>query len=285
MSDVTNQDATSRNIPLPIQRDVRQRCGFGCVLCGKPLYEYHHLLGWANVKRHVVSEITLLCDGHHREATSGLLPEAAIQAADSDPHNLREGASPPHQLHFSGNQCEVLLGGNTFVANWEGVAGEMIPVMIDGEAIIGFRSENGNLLLSCNIYDEQNQLNLQIIDNQMVYTMAPWDIQFVGQTLTLREQKKQILLSITFEPPHRLVIEKARLLRNQIEVLIEPQYLLVCNNNILLSGSGFGNFRIGLRLGKPPEDAASAGIAFVDLNRDKVDREASRRWAKSVGFN
>ena len=40
---------TSRNMPLPIQREVRQRCGFGCVVCGLPLYEYDHLLGWTNV--------------------------------------------------------------------------------------------------------------------------------------------------------------------------------------------------------------------------------------------
>jgi len=35
---------TCRNIPLPIQREVRQRCGFGCVICGTLLYEYDHIL-------------------------------------------------------------------------------------------------------------------------------------------------------------------------------------------------------------------------------------------------
>ncbi len=52
----------SRNIPLPIQREVRKRCGFGCVLCGLPLYEYEHMEEWAQVKRHIADEITLLCD-------------------------------------------------------------------------------------------------------------------------------------------------------------------------------------------------------------------------------
>ena len=68
------EQPTSRNIPLPIQREVRQRCGFGCVVCGMPLYEYEHLLGWAQVERHVATEITLLCDQHHREDLRSTAP-------------------------------------------------------------------------------------------------------------------------------------------------------------------------------------------------------------------
>ncbi len=37
-------------IPLPIQREVRQRCGFGCVICGLPLYDYDHIIGWAETE-------------------------------------------------------------------------------------------------------------------------------------------------------------------------------------------------------------------------------------------
>ncbi|MGU5889575.1 hypothetical protein, partial [Aeromonas hydrophila] len=87
------QDLNSRNIPLPIQREVRQRCGFGCVICGMPLYEYEHMEEWANVKRHVAEEITLLCDQHHREKTGGLLPKEVVRDANKNPFNLRKGVS------------------------------------------------------------------------------------------------------------------------------------------------------------------------------------------------
>lgn len=33
--DNINKQGISRDIPDPIKRDVRQRCGFGCVICGK----------------------------------------------------------------------------------------------------------------------------------------------------------------------------------------------------------------------------------------------------------
>lgn len=73
---------TSRNIPRPIQREVRQRCGFGCVICGTPLYEYEHMEEWAEVKRHVAEEITLLCDKHHKEKTNGWLPKEDVRKAN-----------------------------------------------------------------------------------------------------------------------------------------------------------------------------------------------------------
>ena len=87
---------TSRNIPLPVQHEVRQRCGFGCVVCGLPLYQYDHLLGWANVHRHLAGEITLLCDQHHREKGAGLLPNEVIIEANRIPHNLKTGVSKPY---------------------------------------------------------------------------------------------------------------------------------------------------------------------------------------------
>jgi hypothetical protein len=89
----TIENPTSRNIPLPIQREIRQRCGFGCIICGLPLYEYEHMEGWASVKRHVAEEITLLCDKHHKEKTNGLLPLDMVREAINNPYNLREGIS------------------------------------------------------------------------------------------------------------------------------------------------------------------------------------------------
>jgi hypothetical protein len=38
----TNNHGLSRDIPDHVAREVRQRCGFGCVCCGSALYQYHH---------------------------------------------------------------------------------------------------------------------------------------------------------------------------------------------------------------------------------------------------
>ena len=40
------------DIPAEIIRKVRQRCGFGCIFCGCPIYEIHHIIDWADTKSH-----------------------------------------------------------------------------------------------------------------------------------------------------------------------------------------------------------------------------------------
>ena len=89
-------------IAHPMKREVRQRCGFGCVICGLRLYTYEHMEGWRKVHRHVVSEITLLCDRHQRERTNGLLPLAAVRDANANPHNTRTGVSHPSTSTIAG---------------------------------------------------------------------------------------------------------------------------------------------------------------------------------------
>jgi hypothetical protein len=105
-------DDDRSRIPNDIKRRVRQRCGFGCVVCGLPLYEYDHLVPWSEVKTHEADNLVLLCDRHHREKTSGLLPVAQIVEANDTPANLATGTSSPLDLHSGGHGCEALIGSN-----------------------------------------------------------------------------------------------------------------------------------------------------------------------------
>src|SRR5450759_3186045 len=139
-----------------MQREIRQRCGFGCVICGLPLYDYEHLKGWANVKEHVAADITLLCDRHHREKTGGMLPLEEVVRANADPYNLRTGVSAPYDLHYSGETCEAVVGGNTFTTTDRGYGTIMIPVSIDGIPVLGFVLADGHLLLNLVLFDECN---------------------------------------------------------------------------------------------------------------------------------
>lgn len=81
--------AQARTIPAAIRQEVRERCGYGCVICGSALSEYHHMLGWENVRCHRASEITLLCPNHHWSETRGELSAEMIRSANRDPMNLR----------------------------------------------------------------------------------------------------------------------------------------------------------------------------------------------------
>lgn len=268
-----------RDIPDPIKRQVRQRCGFGCVICGLPLFEYEHLKGWANVQRHVADEITLLCDRHHREKTAGLLPLADVEAADSNPINTRSGASAPYDLHYSGQRCELVIGSNSAVVDQLAEGNGMCALMIDGVSLAHFRLSEGRLLLSFLLFDELNRLILRVVDNEVVYSIDAWDIEFVGTNLVLRQAARQLLADIVFEPEAgRVTVSRGRFLLNGVELLITPDYALVVNNRMQFSRMSLHNCAYGLVLGEMPQEFGAA-VRISGIPRYLGDRAAAKQWA------
>jgi trigger factor len=260
-----------------MQREIRQRCGFGCVVCGLPLFEYDHLLGWAAVQRHVAEEITILCDQHHRERGSGLLPIATVEEANKAPFNLRQGVSNPYDLHYAGTECEIVLGGNTFGAQDAGYGTILVPIWVDGIPLLAFILGDGHLLLNLNLFDEFNDLVLQIRNNQLTQSVSPWDIRLVGRNLVIREAARKILVDITFEPPSRIVINRGRFLRNGVEILIRPDRVVLANNGMLFAGQTVQNLPVGLVIG-PSHPGASTLIHAPQVPRYRHDKRLVDAW-------
>ncbi|PFI14638.1 HNH endonuclease signature motif containing protein [Bacillus cereus] len=260
-----NHTDSNRTIPQPIQREVRQRCGFGCVICGFPIYDYDHMREWAKVKEHVAEDITLLCPKHHREVTQGLLPREFVIESNRDPYNLQQGHSTPLLFYYMGNSCEFHLGGNTFTMECpDEEVRQLIPIMVDGIPLLSFILDNGRLLLNACLFDENNEVVLLIEENQLVYSMEPWDIQIVGKTLTMREKARKILINITFDTPNKVIINKARLLCNGVEILIKDDVMTIGNNICSISGSHFHNCQGGVVIG---DSQIGAGVRIEHLNR------------------
>ena len=275
------ENCNSRNIPLPIQREVRQRCGFGCVICGLPLYEYEHMMEWAEVKRHMAEEITLLCDQHHREKTAGLLPKDKVIKANSNPFNLRKGVSKPYNLYFSGNHAEVEIGNNIFTCEDHGYGTQMIPLIVDNTPLIGIILADGHFLLNVVLFDEHNNIILRIKNNQLLYSTNPWDIQLVGTKLTIREAQRKILIEIIFEPPNKIKIQKGKFLCNGVEILIRPENILITNNSIIVSKCSAINCHGGLIIGEQSENIG--GFMKIDgINRYLGDNKEALAYEKRM---
>lgn len=269
-------------IPLPMKRAVRQRCGFGCVVCGMPLYEYEHLLGWAEVKRHVAAEITLLCDQHHREKTSGLLPADAVAAANSQPFNLRMGVSKPYDLHYSGSFCEAIVGGNSFTTTDAGYGTSMAAIVIDGTPMLGFVLADGHLLLHMNLFSETNELVLSIRNNELVYSVSPWDVRLVGRRLEIREASGQFLVDISFEPPNVVRVTRGRFLYNGVEIVLDPNYALITNNRTLISECSDVNCVAGLVIGPTDDGLLPCMFRVPEVSRYSLERrEEATAWANA----
>lgn len=138
-------------IPATIKRAVGQRCAFGCVICGLPLYEYDHLIPYSEVEEHHPGNIVLLCDRHHAEKTKGLLPMQAITAVSKAPANARAGVSAAYSLHYSEQACEARIGSNVYV--WPVLRDGMMtgPLIVDDTPVVMFRMEDGHLLLTAQL--------------------------------------------------------------------------------------------------------------------------------------
>lgn len=271
----------SRNIPEPIKREVRQRCGFGCVICGFPLFEYDHMKQWAVVNEHKAEDLTLLCDKHHKEVTNGLLPREKVLKANENPYNKKVGGSSPWQLHYQGDSCEVTIGGNFFSTKSGGNITQSIPVLVDGVPLINFIMDGGNLLLNMVLFDQNNEVVLQIMNNELFYSVRPWDVEIEGRRLTIREKARHFLVSILFEPPNKITIDKARLLCNGVEILVKPDHILLTNNNTLLRGNNAINTQGGLIIGSTPFPIRGF-MSVKNVNRYLGDSRESIKWAKEV---
>ncbi len=274
--------ANRPNIPEPMKRRIRQRCGFGCVVCGLPLYTYEHMDGWATVRRHDEEEITLLCDGHQRERTNGLLPVGHVRSANRRPCNKRKGHSHPYALHYTGSSCKFLVGGNDFERTNLREGTEFIAIAIDRFPMLSFAFSQGHLFLTLQIFDDQSERVLSIERNEMIYCPTPWDIRFEGRRLCIREGQGRYLVDIEFWPPDRVELRRGRFSLNGLEVLIYPDLLLYANNRNVLSSVLTRNADVAVMIGEPIESGGRA-IHMPAVNRGRPDREAVEKWMREAG--
>lgn len=277
---MAQQAGTHREIPEPTKRIVRQRCGFGCVICGVPLYEYHHMVEWAQAKTHNAADITLLCDAHHRQATNGLLTSEQVRNFDAKPINPSRGVSTPFGLNLALDKTRIVhavIGGNRFSTSQQG---HTAFVSIDEMDLVSVRIDDvGGLFLHLNIFDENNNSSLRVDGNDLVYASDAWDITFEGTTLTLREAHRELLLQITFLPPRTISIDRASLLFNGIEVIVTPA-IVYCAGRVL-AGSLLHNCQAGIVLGRDDRGFAAA-VRWSNLPRYSAEQ---RRKHKNDAFN
>jgi 5-methylcytosine-specific restriction endonuclease McrA len=267
-------------IPDPLKREVRQRCGFGCVICGKPLYQYDHVVPYTVTKDHTVDNLVLLCDGHHREKTAGLLPLAAVRKAYEAPRNIQTGESHPYGLHYSGTSCEALIGSVRAVLTSMADGQLAVPLLVDDTPLVAFRVEDERLLLTAQLFGSDNALLVQIVDNELVYSVSQWDVELVGKVLTVRAGPGDIFVQLTFEPPSCIAINRGKLWRNGLALEISPLGLTNVSGSNGLHNLTLDGAPIAIAVGNPPEGCVVGVYLASDTRAEypsKPDSEARVR--------
>ncbi len=210
------------NIPNAVKRIVRQRCGYGCVICGFPIVEYDHMAGgWSTTRRHVAEEITLLCPNHHSEKTRGFLSAKSVELADSRPANLQTAFTPGYAMAYGDSAITVQIGTTEFTLR-RGMR-RFVGVVVDGIPVFSTRVESGRHLVSVVVLDLANRVQLLLDDNELRFKTSNWDAEFIGSTLTIRHGPRDVALRVRFSVPDRVIFDRGRLLCNGVEIDTEGQ--------------------------------------------------------------
>ena len=210
----SNRQGLVRNIPSPVKRAVRKRCGFGCVVCGDAFYEYDHLeVEFKDAVEHDPERIVLLCGGCHGKKTRGFLSTESIIAASKNPRCLQVGFTRGG-MDVGGDAPEVVLGTIT-ATNFSSL------ITIDGEDIFSIappEEAGGPFRINASLYDQSGAQILEIVENEIRVGIANWDAELVGQRITLRSGLGAFSLILRVEPPRRLVIERMHMNHRGLKV-------------------------------------------------------------------
>jgi hypothetical protein len=203
---VVNRFGLNRNIPQNIQREVRRRCGFGCIICGCAIYQYEHFdPPFVDCRKHTIEGITLLCGSHQDKKTRGFLPLEVIINANQKPVAKTKGFWD--QFHLGSKYPSILLGSNELF-NCHDI------IMIDGNSILRIDSpeiKDSPFRLSGRFFNYEGDEYLTIKENEWQGNPACWDVTTKGGLITVKstQHKPEILVEISVKDlPSRIVFSK-----------------------------------------------------------------------------
>ena len=235
-----NKHGLSRTIPEPVKLEVRQRCGFGCVVCASPIVEYEHVIPtYADAKEHSPNAIALLCPTCHAKVTKRLYSKEKIIKAMESPAALQKG-TVADILDFSDRHPTIIFGGATFESC-------TVPIMFQNEPLLTIEKENNAFLISGKFYDSQGIVNLELIKNEWVCSARHWDVQVVGPRITIIEKRKGPRLIIKVDAPERLIVERLDMLVKGTRIVGDEHKLRVGPHQF--HNCGVSNCNIGFCFG------------------------------------
>lgn len=206
-----NKFGLSRDIPDAIMREVRQRDGFGCVVCGLAIVDYDHVAPEFNEAReHSSSGIVSLCPGCHGRKTRGLLSTETILDAMQKPKAKQRGFS--FDSFDIGRSHPVIVFGNVLARN--------TPVILrmNGQDVLSVRpplDEGQPFLIDARFANEFGQKILWIDSNNWHVPISNWDVKASGRTIELRQVAGRFSLILRCDPPNKLTIERFRMMNGR----------------------------------------------------------------------
>jgi hypothetical protein len=202
-----NKYGLSRDIPAEVKRTIRQRCGFGCVICGFGIIQYEHVIPEFNeATRHDPCKMALLCPQCHARVTTGFWSKDKVLLAMESPLCKKRGYS--RDLFDIGKGYPVLRFGGATIRNCP------IPIQVGEMPLFKIepQEEHGApFRLSGLFCDSKGNVSLRIVENEWLASSANWDVEVTGGSILIREGAGNIHLKLVVCPPETLVVDRMRM--------------------------------------------------------------------------
>lgn len=230
-----NGSSSRPAIPEAIAREVRQRCRFGCVMCGMPFFDYEHMTEFAYVREHTADNITLLCPNHHAKKTRGKLDVDRIRAADQEPFNAKRERSSEYDIESS-RELRMVFGTNSIGTIFAEDRSVIHAVQVNGRSFMSVHREDGWFTYSVIVTDAAGRVLLVVRQGKLVMSTAVWDYTYEGSNLQIRAGKGHILLDACLTN-HEIDIRRGAFIdvRDRTGFLASPEGL-----DNLIGGQPFG---------------------------------------------
>lgn len=263
-----NKHGLQRVIDASIKREIRQKCGFGCVKCGNAVYQYEHVDPEFNdAKEHNPNHIVLLCGGCHDLVSRGLLSKDTIKTLALNPKCKQTGFSfGPFDI---GTETPEIIVGTYRCKNVKTL------ISVDGESILSVNppeSETAPFSISAVMRDKEGNELLRIENNEWKSTSNNWDVEVVGRTITIRKKIGDIALIIRADPPNKLTIARMEMEYNGVKISCKENdnIAITTPNGTMLYTSGMSvvNYEIGLNIRENGFDLPSGGGLGSSVSMD-----------------
>jgi hypothetical protein len=269
-----NRHGLSRDIPEDVKRVVRQRDGFGCVICGNAIYTYEHFdPEFADASVHDPAGITLLCGGCHDRKTRGLLSKQSVASAMADPKCEQTGFSfGPFDV---GSDPPKLQIGSVAASNVR------VVIRASGDELLSIEppeEDGGPFRVSAQLANRDGTEIIRITRNEWSTPTSNWDVQVEGSRITIHNGPGDVAV-VRSDPPAGLVVERLDMFHKGTRLVANEKDGFVVEGVTGASVAATGGFVDGgdvaidilddgsIAIGKGSESTQLAAGTVIDMSK------------------
>lgn len=219
-----NRFGLSRKIPTDIQREIRQRSKFGCVICRGAVTEYEHINPeFKDAKEHDPARMCCLCDACHGKVTRRIYSKEYVAQKYTEIQHCPNVKPAQDFFDFHTGEAALLFGG------LKGLSAPTYVFSVYGQPVFQVlsRPKANEGAIYARFTDKEGQDVLRIDGNQWLAFTDAWDVQVKGPRITVRTHDELVALRLRVEPPGGIAIE-------HLDMRYGPAHLMATEYAILI---------------------------------------------------